>query len=81
MKLISVGDFKSDFSEILKQIQDSGEKYIIQYGKKKTKVAIIVPYDDTLIEAESRKFGIYKGKGSFKMHDNFSISEEELLLL
>ncbi len=80
MQLISVGDFKADFSEILKQVQDSGEKYIIQYGKKRTKVAIIVPYDDALVEAESRKFGIYKGKGSFKVHDNFDMSEEELLL-
>ncbi len=80
MQLISVGDFKSDFSEILKQIQNSGEKYIIQYGKKQKKVAIIVPYDDTLVEAESRKFGIYKGKGSFKIHDDFSMSEEELLV-
>jgi antitoxin (DNA-binding transcriptional repressor) of toxin-antitoxin stability system len=80
MQLISVGDFKTDFSEILKQIQNSGEKYIIQYGKKQTKVAIIVPYDDSLVKSESRKFGIYKGKGSFKMHDDFAMSEEELLL-
>ena len=80
MQSISVGDFKTDFSEILKQIQNSGEKYIIQYGKKQTNVAIIVPYDEALVEAESRKFGIYKGKGSFKMHDDFAMSEEELLL-
>ena len=40
-----------------------------------------MPYDDALVEAESRKFSIYKGKGSFKIHDDFAMSEEELLLL
>ena len=72
MQSISVEDFKTNFSKVLNQIQN-GEKYIIEYGKKKTKVAIIMPYDEELVNHEERKFGICKGKGSFKIHDDFSI--------
>ena len=42
MEYISVGDLKSDFSNLLNEIQDSGKKYIIEYGKKHKKVAMII---------------------------------------
>jgi len=79
MQSISVGDLKRDFSEILQNIQDSGEKYIIEYGKKHKKVAMIIPYDEAFIDKKKRKFGIARNKGGFKIHDDFSMTEAELL--
>ena len=34
MQTLQVGQIKSDFSNILKQVQENGEKFIIEYGKK-----------------------------------------------
>ncbi len=79
MKSISVGDLKRDFSEILNKVHSSGEKYIIEYGRKHKKVAMIIPYDEALVFKEKRNFGIAKAKGSFRIHDDFAITEEELL--
>lgn len=79
MDSIGVGELKSDFSNILHKIQNSGKKYIIEYGKKHKKIAMIIPYDKRLEEQENRSFGLLQGKGSFVMHDDFSMSDEELL--
>ncbi len=79
MKAIQVGELKSHFSEILQQIQTSGEQYIIEYGKKHHKVAMLVPYDKSYERAQERKFGICKNRGSFTLNDTFEISEEEFL--
>ena len=79
MKAIQVGQLKADFSKILQNIQKSGEKYIIEYGKKHKKVAMIIPYDKRLEESSERTFGLLEGKGSFAIKENFSMSDEELL--
>jgi len=79
MKAIQVGQLKADFSKILQNIQKSGEKYIIEYGKKHKKVAMIIPYDKRLEESSERTFGLLEGKGSFAMKEDFSMSDEELL--
>ena len=79
MDSIGVGKLKSDFSNILLEIQDSGKKYIIEYGKKHKKVAMIIPYDKRLEEQENRTFGLLRDKGSFNLHDDFAMSDEELL--
>jgi len=79
MKAIQVGQLKTDFSKILQNIQKSGEKYIIEYGKKHKKVAMIIPYDKRLEESSERTFGLLEGKGSFAIKEDFSMSDEELL--
>ena len=79
MKAIQVGQLKADFSKILQNIQKSGEKYIIEYGKKHKKVAMIIPYDKRLEESSERTFGLLEGKGSFAIKEDFSMSDEELL--
>jgi antitoxin (DNA-binding transcriptional repressor) of toxin-antitoxin stability system len=79
MQTIQVAELKSHFSEVLKTIKDSGEKFIIEYGKQHEKVAVLVPYDKNLeLEAE-REFGLYKGKGSFVLKDDFEMTDQELL--
>ncbi len=61
MQTIQVGQFKAEFSSILDKVQNFGEKYIIEYGKKHKKVAMIVPYVE---EKKNREFGLYEGKSS-----------------
>ncbi|HIP60943.1 MAG TPA: type II toxin-antitoxin system Phd/YefM family antitoxin, partial [Sulfurovum sp.] len=75
MEYISVGDLKSDFSNILNEIQVSGKKYIIEYGKKHKKVAMIIPYDRKLEERADRVFGLLDGQ--YRVPDNFNEESKE----
>jgi len=77
MRTIQVGDLKTHFSEVLKEVK-KGEEIIISFGRKKEKIAIIVPYDDYQ-KRKTRKLGLLEGKASFKIQSNFEMSEEELL--
>ncbi len=79
MQSIQVANLKSDFSSILREVQEKGEKYVIEYGKNHKKIAMLIPYDDSLQKGESRSFGILKGKGDFAMRGDFAMSDEELL--
>lgn len=66
MQTIQVGEFKAEFSSILDKVQNFGETYVIEYGKKHKKVAMLVPYQE---EKKQRNFGIYEGKCDIP--DNF----------
>jgi len=79
MESIPVGQFKTNFSTILQNIQNSGESYVIEYGKKRKKVAMIIPYDKYLEESAERTFGLLEEKGSFYMKEDFAMTDEELL--
>ncbi|ALE52219.1 hypothetical protein SP60_02585 [Candidatus Thioglobus autotrophicus] len=58
MQTVQVGQFKTNFSDILKRVS-SGEEFIIEYGKRHKKVAKIVPYKEN---TEQRVFGQMQGK-------------------
>ncbi|MCP4756403.1 MAG: type II toxin-antitoxin system Phd/YefM family antitoxin [Proteobacteria bacterium] len=77
MKTISTGEFKGNLSSVLKSIME-GEEYAISYGKKKEKVAVILPYSK-YVKENPRKLGLLSTKGKFKIADGFKMSEEELL--
>lgn len=79
MQSIQVAELKSHFSDVLKTIKNDGEKFIIEYGKQHEKIAMLVPYDKDLEVEEERHFGPLKGKGSFHLNQDFSMSDEELL--
>ena len=64
MITIQVGELKTHFSEILDKVK-KGEEIIISYGRKKDKIAKIVPYKDHQSNT-SRKLGILKNKSSYK---------------
>ncbi|MDC9728179.1 MAG: hypothetical protein PSN04_02480 [Methyloprofundus sp.] len=76
MQSIQVGQLKRDFSAILKLVHDNDETFIIEYGKKHHKVAMIVPYVE---KQEKRTFGLYKHKGSFQFTEDSAMTEEALL--
>jgi len=43
MQTMTVGHFKAHFSEVLDIVQH-GQDVVISYGKKKEKIAVLVPY-------------------------------------
>ncbi|SMN15294.1 prevent-host-death protein [uncultured Candidatus Thioglobus sp.] len=73
MQTVQVGQFKTNFSDILKRVS-SGEEFIIEYGKRHTKVAKIVPYKE---EPKQRVFGQLKGKLDIPTDFNNNFQEVE----
>lgn len=77
MKTLQVGEFKKHFSEILDTVRD-GEEVTITYGKKKEKVAILVPYEK-YHKKTKRKLGLLENKATCRISEDFEISDEDLL--
>jgi len=77
MKSVAVGEFKAQFSSLIKELQE-GHPITITYGKKRTKLAVLVPYDQFVKSAE-RQIGVLQGKASYVMHDDFTITDEAFL--
>ena len=75
MRTMSVGDFKSHFSEVLKSVE-TGEKIGITYGKSKEIRAYLVPKEQ---ELKPRKLGILEGRSKVIFKDDFKMTEEEFL--
>jgi prevent-host-death family protein len=77
MKTLPVGELKAQFSEVLERVK-KGESFGILYGKKKTPVAMIVPYSDEK-SRKDREIGYLEGKVTVRFSADFRMSEEELL--
>lgn len=77
MQSIQVGQLKNEFSSILKKVENQGETFVIEYGKKHKKVAMLIPYTEK--KEGKREFSPYKNKGSFTLSNSFEMTEEELL--
>lgn len=76
MKTLTVGDLKTNFSEVLKAVQ-LGEEFAIAFGKRKEVVAYLIPKQ--LRKKEKRNIGILEGKASVILHDDFKMTAEEFL--
>lgn len=76
MQQLTVGEFKSKFSQVLEKVLQ-GESVGITYGKSKKKVAAFVPYKK--YAKKSITLGSLKGKASFRIHKDFKMTEEEFL--
>ena len=77
MNLLPVGEFKAKFSEVLQKVQE-GASFGITYGKDRKKVAMVMPYQKYLKKTKF-KLGLLEGKASFKIHNNFKMTDEEFL--
>ena len=77
MKTLAVGELKASFSSVLDEVKH-GHPVAVGYGKRKTKLAVIVPYEQYK-KAASRKIGILDGRARCRIHKDFKISDEELL--
>jgi hypothetical protein len=76
MKKMTVGEFKTHFSDVIEQVK-SGEKIAVTFGKKKEVVGYFLP---EIPESKAkRKLGILEGKASVNFHPDFKITEEEFL--
>ena len=78
MQVISVGEFKARFSEILNQVK-KGQEIVISFGKQRKKVAVLIPYSQ-LKHRPQRKLGLLKGRASYRIRDDFKLSDEEILV-
>ena len=75
MKTFPVGEFKTHFSKIIEQVR-LGEEIVITYGKKKENVAVLIPY--SAYKTRKIQLGLLQDK-TLKIHDDFEMTEEELL--
>jgi len=78
MEALTVGEFKAHFSDILEKVR-KGEEIVISYGKKREKVAVLVPYS-RYERRQRRKLGPLKGRASCVIHKDFKITDEEMLM-
>ena len=76
IQIMSVGELKRNFSEVLKRVQ-SGEEIGISYGKNKVVVARLVPTNIAI--KMKRKIGILEGKGKVKFSKDFKLTTGEFL--
>lgn len=79
MHTIQVAELKTNFSNILKDVTDNQEEYIIQYGRSHKKVAVLVPYSQYKAESPKIQLGILEQSASYKIHPDFEMNEDELL--
>jgi len=77
MRTMTVAEVKAQFSALLDEV-GKGEEIVVSYGKAREKVAVIVPYS-RYAGKDGRQLGLLAGKGSCIIHDDFALSDEELL--
>ena len=77
MRTMPVGELKSHFSEVIEAIK-KGEQIVISYGKKKKKIAVIIPFSQYAKE-NAIKLGLLKNKANCEFADDFEMTTEELV--
>ncbi len=77
MQTLTVGELKASFSEVLEKVK-SGQRIAISFGKKREKVAVIGPYSD-YVSTPERSLGLLEGRAGCIIHDDFEITEKEML--
>jgi len=77
LETLSIGELKARFSEVIGKLK-KGQEIIVSYGKKKEKIAVLVPYDNYKNKPE-RKLGLLKERGRCVFHKDFKMSDEEIL--
>jgi len=78
MRTLTIGEFKAQFSDVLTAVQ-AGESVIVCYGRKKLRVAALVPYAQFAAGTGKRPLGLLKGKGAFALAEDFTLSDDEFL--
>lgn len=76
MKALAVGDFKAHFSRVLDDVRH-GEEFVVCYGRKKEKVAVVIPYEKYM--KQPVQLGVMENSASYRVRDDFKMTDEELL--
>ncbi len=77
MKTMTVGDFKSRFSEALDAVRD-GETIVVSYGRNHRKVAAMVPYSE-LKPRKKRPLGLLQSTTRVTFGRDFALTDDEFL--
>ncbi len=77
MRSLTIGEFKANFAKIVETVKQ-GESFGVLYGKRRTPVAMLVPYHDPQ-DNLARPIGLYDGQVTIRFADDFEITEAELL--
>ncbi len=77
MKIMTVGELKSRFSEALDAVRD-GETIVVSYGRGHRKVAAMVPYS-ALNPTKRRVLGLLKSKVRVKWARDSALTDEQFL--
>ncbi len=77
MQTLTIGELKARFSEVLGQLRQ-GQEIVISYGKKREKVAVLLPYSHYSAKPK-RKLGLLRDRGDYVIHKDFKLSDEEML--
>ena len=78
MRSLTIGEFKAQFSEVLTAVQ-AGESVVVCYGRRKERMAALVPYAQFAAQAGKRPLGLLKGRAGLSVTDDFALSDEEFL--
>ncbi len=78
MQEVTVGELKANFSEYLERVS-RGEEITISFGKKRKRVAVLLPYDRHARGSE-RRLGLLKVRGRCVIRKGFKFTDEEMLL-
>ncbi|WP_395054522.1 type II toxin-antitoxin system Phd/YefM family antitoxin [Flavobacterium sp.] len=74
MKTMTVGEFKTHFSEVIEQVK-KGEEIAVTYGKKKEIIGYFKPKVKAL--KRERSVGLFDKMEGYFMADNFCETTEE----
>lgn len=77
MHTMTVGEVKSRFSDALDLVQ-KGEDIVISFGKRKEKIAVLVPFS-RYAQKQERALGLLAGKATCVIKDGFKLTDDELL--
>jgi len=79
MKTLTQNEVIKNIFKILEMVKN-GEEIIIKDEENQENVAVIISYGNYKNKQE-RPLGILKGKATYKIKDDFKITDEELLAL
>ena len=77
MSVMTIGEVKARFSEVVESVR-RGKTVIISYGRKREKVAALIPYRRAAA-AKRRPLGLLRGKARCRIARDFSVTDEQLL--
>lgn len=77
MKTYGIGELRANLPAVLEEAC-AGEEIAVSYGRRKEKVALIVPFIGSRA-GKNRWLGLFKGKARCQIHRDFSIADEDLL--
>ena len=77
MKTMTVGEFKTHFSDVIDQVK-AGEEIAVTYGKKKELIGYFLPERP---QKPKRKLGLLEGKVEVIFKPDFEMTTQEFLEL